>query len=140
MDAIIQELAQFQIALIEQLAYSTFSGGWAKTPKLAVTVTFFLTAIFCTSVMFPAINGNPVTLTLGLILAGFFMGMPMAISLTFIANSYPEHITGRVGGITMGLRILGGTIAVAAGSYALHATGLYTVPILIVRSRSSVLI
>lgn len=107
-----------------------FSGKY----KLAVSVTFFLTAIFSLSVMFPAINSNPLTLTIGLILAGFFMGMPMPISLTFISNSYPEHITGRVGGITMGLGILGGTVAVAAGSFALHATGMYTIPILIVVS------
>lgn len=100
--------------------------------KIAEVVTFFLTAIFCVSVMFPVVNSNRVTLTICLILAGFFMGMPNPISMTFISNSYPEQITGRVGGITMGLGIFGGTVAVAAGSYALHITRMYTMSILIV--------
>lgn len=100
--------------------------------KAAITVTFFLTAIFCVSVLLPAVNSNQATLTICLILAGFFMGMPNPINMTFISNSYPEHITGRVGGITMGLSIFGGTIAVGVGSFALHATGMYTVSILIV--------
>ena len=60
------------------------------------------------------------------------MGMPNAINMSFIANSYPEHITGRVGGFTMGLGIFGGAIGVAAGSAALHITGMYNISIIIV--------
>lgn len=100
--------------------------------KKGVTVTFILTAIFCISVLFPPVHSNPVILAICLILAGFFMGMPMPTIMTFIANSYPEQLTGRVGGMTMGLSLFGGTIAVAAGSFALHATGRYTASILIV--------
>ncbi len=100
--------------------------------SLAILVSFALTAVFCASVLLPMVNQNQTLLTVCLILAGFFMGMPNPISLTFISNSYPENITGRVGGLTMGLSIFGGTIAVAAGSYALHATGMYTISIIIV--------
>ena len=63
---------------------------------------------------------------------GIFMGMPMANSMSFIANTYPEHITGSVGGFTMGLGIFGGAIGVAAGSTALHITGMYNISIIIV--------
>lgn len=100
--------------------------------KTLISVSFVLTAAFCGSVMLPFVNGNVATLTICLILAGFFMGMPNPVAMTFIANHYPENITGRVGGLTMGLSIFGGTIAVGAGSFALHATGMYTVSILIV--------
>jgi MFS family permease len=100
--------------------------------KLAVTVTFFLTAIFCAAVTLPVVSSNIVTLKICLILAGFFMGMPLATCMTFISNNYPEQITGSVGGMTMGLGIFGGTVGVAAGSFALHATGKYTVSMLIV--------
>lgn len=100
--------------------------------KLAITLTFLLTAIFCFSVTIPAVNGSQVPLMTCLILAGFFMGMPMPIAQTSISNFYPEHLTGSVGGITMGLGIFGGTVGVAAGSAALHATGMYTVSIMIV--------
>ena len=60
------------------------------------------------------------------------MGMPNPIAQTSVSNFYPEHITGTVGGFTMGLGIFGGTVGVAAGSAALHATGMYDVSIIIV--------
>lgn len=99
---------------------------------LAVTVSFVLTAVFCYSVLLPPVYSNMTTLMICLILAGFFMGMPMPIAQTSISNFYPEHITGAVGGVTMGLAIFGGTVGVAAGSAALHATGMYNVSIIIV--------
>lgn len=100
--------------------------------KRAITVTFALTAVFCYSVMLPVVSSNQGILTVCLILAGFFMGMPNPIAQTSISNFYPENITGTVGGFTMGLGIFGGTVGVAAGSAALHATGMYNVSIMIV--------
>jgi MFS family permease len=110
------------------VAEKIFKGNY----KLAITVAFVLTAIFCFSVTIPAVNGSQAPLMICLILAGFFMGMPMPIAQTSISNFYPEHLTGSIGGITMGLGIFGGTVGVAAGSAALHATGMYTVSIMIV--------
>ncbi len=110
------------------VAEKVFRGSY----RFAVATTFFLTAIFCYSVTLPAISANTNTLMLVLILAGFFMGMPMPIAQTSISNFYPEKITGAVGGITMGLGIFGGTAGVAAGSAALHGTGLYQMSITIV--------
>ncbi|WP_258360439.1 MFS transporter [Moorella sulfitireducens] len=100
--------------------------------KAAVITTFILTAFFCVSVLLPIVNSNPVTLTICLILAGFFMGQPNPNCLTFISKNYPVHITGTVGGLTMGIGIFGGTFGVAAGSTALHITGMYVVSIFIV--------
>lgn len=100
--------------------------------RLAMIVTFALTAVFCYSVMLSPVNSNGGTLTICLILAGFFMGMPNPIAQTSISNFYPEHITGTVGGFTMGLGIFGGTVGVAAGSAALHSTGMYDLSIIIV--------
>ena len=100
--------------------------------KKGIIVTYILTAIFCGSVMLPTVASNISILTVCLMLAGFFMGMPGPFTFGFIASQYPSHITGRVGGIIAGMGIFGGTIAVAVGSYALHATGAYTVSIMIV--------
>jgi MFS family permease len=100
----------------------------------AITVSFSLTAFFCLSVMCPLVKSNMPVLVICLFLAGFFMGMPMANGMSFIANNYPEHITGSVGGFTMGLGIFGGAIGVAAGSAALHVTGMYNISIVIVGS------
>jgi MFS family permease len=100
--------------------------------KRGITATYILTAIFSGSVMLPTVASNISILTVCLVLAGFFMGMPGPFTFGFVASQYPAHITGRVGGIIAGMGIFGGTIAVAVGSYALHATGAYTVSIMIV--------
>ncbi len=100
--------------------------------RLMLSLSFILIAIFCTAVLLPAVKYNSTSLLAVLMLAGFFQGMPLPTVMAFISNSYPEHITGRIGGITMGLSIFGGVLGVAAGSYALHHTGYYTVSVLIV--------
>lgn len=110
------------------IAETVFKGRYGR----AITVSFLLTAFFCLSVMCPLVKSNTLVLISGLFLAGFFMGMPMANGMSFIANNYPEHITGSVGGFTMGLGIFGGAIGVAAGSAALHMTGMYNASIVIV--------
>ncbi|MBN1905575.1 MAG: MFS transporter [Deltaproteobacteria bacterium] len=110
------------------IAEKIFRGKYGR----AITVSFCLTAFFCISVMSPLVKSNMPVLIICLFLAGFFMGMPMASGMSFIANNYPEHITGSVGGFTMGLAIFGGAIGVAAGSTALHITGMYNVSIIIV--------
>lgn len=97
---------------------------------LVVTITFLITAVLCFLVMVPSVAST--ALLPVLLLAGFFMGFPMATSQTSISNYYPEQLQGRVGGVTMGLAVLGGTAGVAAGSAALHATGAYFVSVVIV--------
>lgn len=110
------------------MAEKIFHGKYGR----AVTFSFSLTAVFCLSVMWPAVTSSMSLLAICLFLAGFFMGMPNAINMSFIANNYSEHITGSVGGFTMGLGIFGGAIGVAAGSTALHITGMYDISIMIV--------
>ena len=110
------------------IAEKIFRGKYGR----AITISFFFTAFFCLSVMSPLVKSSTPVLVTCLFLAGFFMGMPMAIGMSFVANNYPEHITGSVGGFTMGLAIFGGAIGVAAGSAALHITGMYNVSIIIV--------
>jgi MFS family permease len=110
------------------IAEKIFRGKYGR----AVTFSFLMTATFCISVMWPVVTSSQSALAVCLFLAGFFMGMPNAINMSFISNSYPEHITGSVGGFTMGLGIFGGSIGVAAGSAALHITGMYDVSIIIV--------
>ncbi len=100
--------------------------------RLLLFSSFIMVAIFCTSVLLPAIKQNSTSLLIVLLIAGFFQGIPLATVMGFISNFYPEHITGRIGGITMGLSIFGGVLGVAAGSYALHHTGFYTVSVLVV--------
>jgi MFS family permease len=68
----------------------------------------------------------------GLILSAFFLGQGIATVMAFIYKSYPEHITGKVGGMSMGLGLIGGTVGVSAGSIALTKTHNYQASIIIV--------
>jgi MFS family permease len=110
------------------VAEKIFRGNYSR----AISVAFILTAVFCASVMFPAVTSNRLALAVCLSFAGFFMGMPNPLNMSFVANYYPEHITGSVGGFTMGIGIFGGTVGIAAGSAALQFTRMYDVSIIIV--------
>lgn len=100
--------------------------------RYTVSLSFILTGLFCISVLFPVVMHNQQLLKICLILAGFFMGMPQPTTVAFVAAVYPEHLTGRIGGATMGLAILGGVAGVVAGSVALHISGMYTISIFVV--------
>jgi len=110
------------------ILYKIFKG---KANHLAM-LAFLITAVFCLSVMIPGVKGNQTVLTVCLIIAGFFMSMPNPSIMAFISTAYPESITGRVGGTSLGISIFGGTIGVAVGSVALHTTGMYKISIIIV--------
>jgi len=104
-------------------------GGRAKP---VVIMGFLLSAVFCLSIKLPFVFSNEGTLQFCLIIAGFFMSFVNPQVMAFISKNYPEHITGKVGGMTMGIGIFGGTAGVIAGSVALHATDLYQMSINIV--------
>ena len=129
-----------QIMAVYQLAFmiGSFACGFilqkifkGKADKL-VRTAFLITAVFCLSVLLPGVHQNQTILTVCLVIAGFFMGMPNPSIMAFIATAYPESITGRVGGTSLGISIFGGTIGVAVGSVALHTTGMYKISIIIV--------
>jgi MFS family permease len=61
-----------------------------------------------------------------------FMGQGIATVMAFIARNYPEHITGKVGGMSMGLGLIGGVIGIGFASEALAQTHGYQLSILIV--------
>jgi MFS family permease len=101
--------------------------------RLQIMLAFLLTGVYF-FVKFLGVTGNgpnPVLLVVMLVTA-FFMGQGISVVMAFIAKSYPEHITGKVGGMAMGLGLIGGTVGVGLGSSALTKTGTYQVSILIV--------
>ncbi len=110
------------------MAERVFHGKYGR----AISISFSLTAVFCLTILSHEVTSRIWLLSICLFLSGFFMGMPNAMNMSFIANNYPEHITGSVGGFTMGLGIFGGSVGVAAGSAALHITGMYNISIIIV--------
>lgn len=97
-----------------------------------IPIVFILVAVFACLSIIPGIGMNSLLLTLCLILTGFFMGMPDPLNQAFIATTYPENITGRVGGFTMGLSIFGGTLGVMAGATLVSITHTYYASIVVV--------
>jgi MFS family permease len=116
-------------AVVSGIVTEKLFGGRAKP---VVLISFLVTAVFTFSVKLPAVYSNQSTLLTCLIIAGFFMAWVNPQVMAFVAKNYPEQITGKVGGLIMGIGIFGGTAGVAAGSTALHTTGLYLVSITIV--------
>lgn len=101
--------------------------------RLQVMLAFILTGIYF-FVKFSGVTGhgpNPLLLCV-MIITAFFMGQGIATIMAFIAKNYPEHITGKVGGMAMGLGLVGGVVGVGFGSTALTKTHTYHVSILIV--------
>jgi len=90
---------------------------------------FLIGAIFGFLIKFDFITGNQVFLTGSLALAAFFFSFVNPQALGYIAKNYPTHITGKLGGLAMGIGIFGGAAGVAAGARALHVTGLYQMSI-----------
>jgi MFS family permease len=94
-----------------------------------ITTGFLLGAIFSIAIQFPAINSNSALLVICLTMASFFFSFVNPQAMAYIAKNYPKRITGTLGGLAMGVGIFGGTLGVAAGSTALHTTGLYQLSI-----------
>lgn len=124
----------FQIAFMAGSLLSGFfvSVVFKGNEKPVVSIGFIVAAIFMFSVGQPFVYNDFNLLTVCLVIAGFFAGMPNAPIFGFISKYYPQNVTGRLGGIAMGLGVLFGAIAVMVGAACLHATGNYHLSIIVV--------
>jgi len=97
-----------------------------------VFLGFLGTAIFCYAVRLPFVHSSNIVLLVDLVLAGLCQAVCIPSTIAFIARSYPEHITGRLGGLAQGIGVFGGTAGVTLGAYALDSSGYYNHSILAV--------
>lgn len=96
-----------------------------------IVMGFSLGAVFGLGMLLPAATGSPAIMGITLAIAAFFFAWINPNALGYFAKTYPANIVGKLGGYAMGLGIFGGTLGVAAGSAALHATDQYTLSIVI---------
>lgn len=94
-----------------------------------VMLGFIISAVFAFAVKYPFVYSSNAILLLCLILIGFWAAVVNPQVFAFIAKNYPEHISGKIAGITMALFGFGSTLGLSAGSYALHKTELYLMSI-----------
>ena len=114
--------------------------------RLHNAIAFIIGAAFILTVILPQFaNPDPShpgmpsgLLILFMIICGLFMSMPIVIVQAFIATNYPRELTGRIGGMSMGLGFLGGTVGVAVSSMTLMTTGHYNLSIVLVSVASVV--
>lgn len=113
--------------------------GWLNTKvykgnyRIQIMLAYLITGLYY-FVRFSGVTGtgpNPL-LILILLLTALFLGQGIATIIAYVANNYPEHITGKVGGVIVGFGLFGGVIGVAFGSSALTATHTYQLSIIIV--------
>lgn len=100
--------------------------------KPVIMIGYLVTAAGVFMLRLPMTAHNEGVLMVSLICAGFFMGWIMPQVMAFVSKYYPEHITGKIGGMVMGVAILGGTLGVIIGSIALQVTKHYFMSITIV--------
>jgi MFS family permease len=72
-----------------------------------------------------AVFSSQPLLLAAIVLAGFFLGIPLAAALGFLAKYYPNQISGTLGGLGMGISILLGASGLNVNAYLLHTTGFY---------------
>ncbi|MBP2656363.1 MAG: rane protein, major facilitator superfamily [Firmicutes bacterium] len=70
-------------------------------PVLLIASVF--AAVFALSVKLPLVYSNSTTLLICLVLTGLFLSTINPTIQAFIAMSYPKRITGKVGGMAMGI-------------------------------------
>lgn len=116
----------------------SLSSGWLNTKIYKGNTKLQIMMALLTSVYFlvrlPGVfeHGPNILLFCVLCISAFFMGQGIATIMAFISKNYPEHITGKVGGMAMGPGLIGGTVGVGVGSRAITQTGNYQASILIV--------
>ncbi|WP_371379386.1 nitrate/nitrite transporter [Sporomusa aerivorans] len=91
-----------------------------------------LNTIFCTSVLFSLVYNNRLVLLVSLALAGTGTAFTQPQSLAFACKYFPPSVVSKVIGTWVGAGMLVGAGGVIVGSLALHATGNYQLPIIIV--------
>ncbi|MDD2736787.1 MAG: MFS transporter [Desulfuromonadaceae bacterium] len=97
-----------------------------------IALGYLMFAILTFSIMLPAVHVSTRTITICLVVAGFFRAWVMPNAMAFVAMHYPPHITGKIVGMWIGIGIFGSAAGVIIGSYALRATGNYHLSIIIV--------
>ncbi|MHB9863743.1 MFS transporter [Streptomyces sp. YIM S03343] len=96
-----------------------------------IMMGFLFGALGGAGLLLPAVRHSDGLLIMVLVVAAFFFAWINPNALAYIAKTYPGKITGKLGGLAMGIGIFGGTAGVAAGASALHNTGRYTLSIII---------
>ena len=97
--------------------------------KPILLLGFVITAICVYSILLPAVYNNSGLLNIVLFVAGTFVEFLNQSSARLATQVYPEHVTGRVVGLWLGIGAFGASLGVFVSAFALHSTGTYNLTI-----------
>ncbi|MBP2653508.1 MAG: transporter transrane protein [Firmicutes bacterium] len=129
-----QFMMVLQIAFMVGAILSGFivDGLFGGRSRPVVFLGFLGTAIFCYAIRFNFVHSSNFAMLINLAMAGLFQSVCIPATIAFIARNYPEHITGKLGGLAQGIGIFGGTAGVTVGAFALDFSGFYNYSIVAV--------
>jgi MFS family permease len=99
--------------------------------KPHLILTFLLGGLMSLTMLLPGVYGDNAIFMGCLAMTTFFYGFVNPLSLGYVSQKYPQHVTGRLGGIAQGVGIVGGFIGPTVGGIVLAVTNSYTIPIII---------
>jgi MFS family permease len=106
--------------------------------KPHLVITFLLGGLMSLTMLSPGVYGNNGLFIGCLAMTTFFYGFVNPLSMGYVSQKYPQHVTGRLGGIAQGVGIVGGFLGPTVGAAVLAVTNSYTVPIIILGSANIV--
>jgi MFS family permease len=99
--------------------------------KPHLVIAFLLGGLLTLTMIMPSVTSDKMKLIAALCCITFCYGFVNPLSLGYISQHYPQHVTGRLGGLAQGLGIVGGFCGPLVTAAALTATDRYALPIMI---------
>jgi MFS family permease len=99
--------------------------------KPHLILALFLGGLMSWTMLMPSVYSSNGIFIMALALTTFFYGFVNPLSMGYISQHYPQHVTGRLGGVAQGVGIVGGFVGPTVGAAVLAATNSYTIPIII---------
>ncbi len=99
--------------------------------KPHLILAFLLGGLMTLSLLANAVTSSSMMIIVALCLTTFFYGFVNPLSMGYISEKYPQHVTGRLGGIAQGLGIVGGFCGPMVTGTILAATDSYTLPLIV---------
>ena len=97
--------------------------------KGLVMIGFMMPSLLWFFIKYPVVFSDTLILSSFIWAGGFGFALTFPLVMTFISKTYPKGIMGKLGGLITGFNTIGTLVGLGAGSYALHVTGRYHIPI-----------
>jgi MFS family permease len=99
--------------------------------KPHLILAFLLGGLFTLTMLVHSVTSSSMMIIVALCLTTFCYGFVNPLSMGYISEHYPQHVTGRLGGTAQGVGIVGGFCGPMVTGTILTATDAYTWPLIV---------